>query len=342
MELLVREDALPPSRERDLIESEEGPDAIEVVKDELGAVSEVWIRYHEVEHFHASTSISRHFVVDYKNGRILFGDGSHGIIPPRIKGNIKIRSYRVGGGAAGNVASGTIATMRDNVPFIAGAFNPFPAEGGADLEDLGSLKYRAAGVFKSLNRAVTREDYEWLALESSASVARAHCLSRCGSRGEVVLVLVPVGASRAMDLLEHPMPSPELLRRVREYLDERRLIGTSLRVDPPVYRQVSVRLRLALNKSCVEIQQVKDAAEARVRKALHPLYGGDGKGWPFGQSLTGAAVFDALDGIEGMHHVEEIRLVDGGIGKEVEKIALKDDELLAVTEVAIDARKFEW
>jgi hypothetical protein len=186
MELYVREDSLPPAVERELIENEEGEDAIQIVENQEGQIESVWIRYHEVNNFYSSTSQSRHFSVDYKNQMIHFGDGIRGLIPPRAKNNIKIGKVQVGGGSRGNVAPYSVTTVRESVPFLAGCENPYPAEGGADLESLDSLKHRASGLFKSLNRAVTAEDYEWLAKESSSSVVRSKCLSRSGPSGEVI------------------------------------------------------------------------------------------------------------------------------------------------------------
>lgn len=342
MQLMVREDALLPAKERELILAEEGPEAVEVRRDPETQQEEVWVRYHQVENFHASTSISRHYVLDYQSGKLYFGDGRRGMVPPRIKNNLVIRSYQTGGGAVGNVTVGRVSVLRDNVPYIASVTNPFPAEGGADLEGLDDLKYRAAGVFKSLNRAVTAEDFEWLAREASASVARAKCLSHSGPNGEIVIVVVPVSESLTEDLKEAPVPTPELLRRVKEFLDARKLIGTVLRIDPPVYKPVSVKLRVALKKGSRDRQLVKEDVEAKIRRALHPLYGGDGKGWPFGTSLTGTAVFQTVEDVSDVHHVEEIRLIDESIGHEVEKISLSEAELVAVRMVQIDERIYEF
>jgi hypothetical protein len=63
MELYVREDSLPPAVERELIENEEGEDAIQIVENQEGQIESVWIRYHEVNNFYSSTSQSRHFSV---------------------------------------------------------------------------------------------------------------------------------------------------------------------------------------------------------------------------------------------------------------------------------------
>ena len=49
----------------------------------------IWVTYKEVPNFYNSTSFSRHFVVDYATGKIMFGDGIHGINPPKGKFNIR-------------------------------------------------------------------------------------------------------------------------------------------------------------------------------------------------------------------------------------------------------------
>lgn len=336
IELVVREDALPPRKEQDLILAEEGADAIQIQHESDGQIREVWIRYHEVPNFHASGPLSRHYTVDYQTGRIIFGDGQHGLVPPRIKNGIMARRYRVGGGLDGNVAGGTLVTLRDNVPYIAGVINHYPAEGGADLEDMEHLKYRAAGIFRSLNRAVTREDYEWLALESSASVARAHCLSRCGQKGEVRVIIVPSGNGT-------PIPSPELLRCVQDYLDDRRLIGTRLSVEVPVLRPLSLRIRITLRRSVADEQDVKDIIEKSVRVFLDPVKGGaEGRGWPFGMALVPAAFHEVVESIQGVHHLDEVRIYDPSLGREVEKFNLQADELPFVQELSIDLRRAEW
>ena len=131
-----------------------------------------------------------------------------------------------GGGTVGNAGAHTITVLRENIPYVKGVTNYYNAEGGADLEHIESLKSRATSVFKNLNRAVTAEDYEWLALEASTSVARSKCLSKSGDAGEVILVVVPRPESSRFDLAEKLVPSPELLRRVKEFLDVRKLIGT--------------------------------------------------------------------------------------------------------------------
>ncbi len=336
LQIEVKESAMPPETERLIIETEEGSDAVRVSEGK-GGKQEVWVRYHQVENFYESTSISRHYVLDYQNNRVLFGDGKRGVIPPRGKNNIVVAHTRTGGGLKGNVGRGTIRILRESVPFLAAVDNPFPAQGGADLESLDNLKKRASGVFRSRNRAVTAEDFSWLSFEASSSVGRAICLPRVNNQGEIVVIILP--RREKIDLKEKLYPSSELIRRVKDYLDERKLVGTRLRVAGPLYRPVSIRVSLVFKKDIAETRTEKDTIEETIRRALHPLLGDKGEGWEFGKALQKEFVQRTLERIPSVHHLEDIHLTDEQSGLEQERISLRSDELIHLNSFVIEDRR---
>ncbi|WP_154651756.1 putative baseplate assembly protein [Sediminispirochaeta bajacaliforniensis] len=338
LRLMVKEASLPPEKEREEIIREEGKGAIQVKK--LGnGKEEVWVRYHCVDNFLSSKPYSRHYLLDFQENRIVFGDGVKGVIPPRVKNNIVAEEYWTGGGEIGNVGAGSIRVLRENIPFLAGVENPYPAEGGADFESLDGLKARAAGVMKSLNRAVTAEDFEWLSLEASASVARAKCLSRLGSNGEIRVVIVP-RIYGEVDADHKPYPTQELLRRVKAYLFDRKMIGTRLRVEGPVYTEVKIATKIVLKKEVVESGYIKEKIEKTVKRYLHPLYGGEGgNGWGFGFPLQKDVVGAVIEKIPEVHHVEEVSIRNLTTGFEDDAISLGEDALLFVQDVTVEERK---
>jgi len=332
IEVYVDEGSIPPSNEIDVMTAEGIKEPYQIDGEA------VWVRYREVENFYTSTPLSRHFVVDYREQKIHFGDGQRGIIPPRRKFNIRIASYSTGGGAAGNVAAGTLRTITQSIAFIAGCDNPFPAEGGADMETVDSLKSRAAGVFKSLQRAVTAEDFQWLSREASTSVGRAWCLKEKNKQGEIVIVIIPVlpsGETLAYKLV----PSRELIRRVTGYLEERKLVGTKIRVQGPVYRIFNVRLTLVFRSDILDEERLKKIIENSLRTFCHALNGGEGEGWEFGKSVTVGAVLKQLERVQGILSVEEVRLYDADTGVIVEKLVVKEDEIPYLEDVQIENRK---
>jgi len=331
MVVYVDEGSIPPSNEIEMMTAEgiEEPYKIDG--------ESVWVCYKEVDNFYSSTPFSRHFVVDYREQKIHFGDGQRGINPPRGKFNIRIATYNTGGGSEGNVAARTLRTITQSIPFIAGCDNPFPAEGGADMETVDNLKSRAAGVFKSLQRAVTGEDFQWLSREASASVGRAWCLKEKNKQGEIVIVVIPVvpaGENLSLKLV----PSRELLRRVTSYLEERKLVGTKIRVQGPVYRAFYIRLTLVFRSDILDVERLKKNIETTLRSFCHALEGGEGNGWDFGKSVTTGAVLKQLEKVQGILSVDEVRLYDVDTGVAVEKLVVKDDEIPYLEEVQIENR----
>lgn len=282
-----------------------------------------WREWTEVDHFSESGETDRHFVLDAVAGEIVFGpwirqaDGSlrrYGAVPPKAA-PVRVRAYRVGGGRRGNVAPRTITALRSSVPFVARVENRRPAGGGVDSEDVESAKRRAPLLLRSRQRAVTAGDYEYLAREADPQVARARCVLGQGADAAVVRVLVVpalestdgdgAGAPRSFEALR---PSALLLRTVTEYLDERRMLGTRLNVEPPFYRGLTAVVRVRARPR-VEPDRVRAAALATLSRYLDPLHGGpDGSGWPFGRPVRAGELFAALQGVSGIELVEEVRL----------------------------------
>src|SRR5439155_7726569 len=149
--------------------------------------------------------------------------GRRGIGPPEAKNNIGARSYRIGGGSLGNVNANTLTSLGRALAYIEAVTNPLPATGGADRETIDEAKNRAPYTIKSRDRAVTSEDYEMLALRASTTLARARCVPDRSNRGHVTLALVPKGDMRGQELMRRLVPSNEVLRFVKRYLDDRKL-----------------------------------------------------------------------------------------------------------------------
>jgi hypothetical protein len=332
IDLFVDEASIPPANEINIMKSEG------IAEPYFVDGESVWIRYKEVDNFYASTSFSRHFVVDYQRNIIHFGDGQRGINPPRKKFNIKIASYHTGGGSEGNLAAGTLRQLTQSIPFIAGCDNPFPAEGGADMETVDSLKSRAAGVFKSLQRAVTAEDFQWLAREASSSIGRAFCLKERNLQGDICIIIIPVIPS-GEKLSYKLVPSRELIRRVKSYLDERKLVGTKIKVQEPYYRSFNIALTLVFKSDVMDGERLKKQIDNSLRTCFHSLAGGSGNGFEFGKAVSAGTVLKQLEKIDGILSVDIVRLFDKDAGVAVDVLLLKEDEIPYLEEVNIENRR---
>src|SRR5262249_50777196 len=95
--------------------------------------NQVWVRWQERPNLLFSGPGDRHYMIDRSRGRLIFGNGRHGRIPPAGADNIHARRYRSGGGVDGNVPTGTITRLLGGV-VAQGVTNPRAADGGADGE----------------------------------------------------------------------------------------------------------------------------------------------------------------------------------------------------------------
>ena len=322
-EIWVAENEQPTRDEVEKIRQAEGGDAIR--EEQATDGKRVWVRWHAVEGFYESGPGDRHYVLDANEGALFFGDGFHGRIPPEGPNNLLAARYCVGGGADSNVGVRTLTVMKKTIPGIGRVWNPVAAEGGADPESVAEAKRRAPHLFKHRLRAVTADDFEWLAKEASNQVARAKCLPAHRQEGEITVVIVPK-AQPGQTPTDRLQPSRELLKRVHAYLDERRLLTTRLQVLGFRYRDISIQAEVVLKSSSGDALNVKARVEEKLRAFLHPLQGGpDQKGWPFGMAVSKSDLYMVLEKIEGIYYVAGVQIRDEDRGLEVDKLILPED-----------------
>lgn len=328
--IMVREKQAPEGDERLAIVTTHGDDAIQESR-RGGFV----VRWTEVDSFYESGPRSRHYVIDRLRGEVKFGDGRKGMIPPAGTAAIIAELYRIGGGARGNVTAGMIGAMRRSIAHIDSVSNPFPAAGGSDQESVDEAKVRGPHVIKSRNRAVTVEDFEWLTLQASNGIARAKCLNTIGREGEVSVVVVPKLDERKLDLTAKPVPSTELLRRVKHFLEERRLLTTKIHVVKPQYAEISINVEV-IRTTSGSSEALRRAVEERLRRFLNPLVGGrDAKGWSFGRDVLKLDLYHVIEDVEGVDVVHKITLFDEDARREVEKVKVAPDELIHLVDVNV-------
>jgi hypothetical protein len=286
-----------------------------VVVDE-GAGFQEWT---EVDDFSASGPGDRHYMVNRGTGEVLFGDGRHGKVPAKGTGNVRARPYRFGGGIKGNVGAGTIIQLRQTHPFIASVTNKEPASGGGDEETVEEAMRRGpAEVLRTRNRAVVAEDFETLTLESSTGIARAKTLPlfdpadpRTPKPGLVSVIVLPKGGA--------PL-SLALRDQVRDYLDARRLVTTRIFVVEAEFVPVNLTVTVVKTPEANPVE-LEATVRAVIREYYDAEFGGDparavayvagnsterGGGWEFGRDVFRSEIFELLERVGGVDHVERI------------------------------------
>lgn len=307
-----------------------------------------WEAWSERDHWGDSRPSDRHFVLDSVSGEVRLGpsirepDGSerqYGAIPARDR-QLRFRRYRTGGGAIGNVGVGTLTVLRSSVPYVDRVTNRRAAVAGRDAESLEHAKFRAPQMLRTSFRAVTVEDYEYLAAEASPGIARARCLqpgtvgtTNTPPPGTVQVLLVPtVAHAEGRIPADQLSPPPEVLQEVQRYLDERRLLTTVVQLAQPEYRWVRVQARIKARPEA-DRDAVQREALARLFRLLNPLVGGSaGTGWSFGRDLYISEVYAVLQATPGVEYIEGIDLLLDGTPGTHARIGVAPNSLIASAE----------
>jgi len=277
------------------------------------------VEWQQVSSFAGSSPEDSHFMLDAASGELMLGpgvrlaDGSlrqYGRVPP--KGAIlKIDTYFTGGGRAGNVAARAISVLRSSIPFVARLENRRPASEGVDGEDIENAKVRGPILLRTRGRAVTAEDYEQLAREAAPEVARVRAVAATDGTdaGSVRVLIVPAVTTQDGRLpFERLVPAEETLAKIATRLDESRVIGVRVIVEPPIYRGITIVARLNARPRA-NPRKLQEAAMAALYKYFDPIAGGpEGGGWPFGRPVQVGEVYAVLQGVRGVEMVEDVRL----------------------------------
>lgn len=278
-------------------------------RDAAEATPAVWVTWHEAPDLQASAPDDRHYVLDHLSGEVRFGDAQHGRIPP-AGSTVRMTRYHIGGGVLGNRPAETIVELKTTLPYIDRATNLEAATGGTEQETPESLRTRAPRLLRHRNRAVTREDYEDLAMLASPDVARARCVplwdlaapDAPAALGTVSVIIVPKTADA------QPAPSMELIRRVQDFLQAHSSPTVRIAVVGPWYRRIDVSAHLLFTslQSASTMQQV---VQHQLDRFLHPLTGGDeGQGWPFGRQPYTSDFFALIGALPGIDHVRTLTM----------------------------------
>jgi hypothetical protein len=258
-----------------------------------------WHEWEPVADLAFSDPGDRHFVVDREHGVVRFGDGLTGRIPllaetPDV--NVKVR-YSVGGGSPGNLGDSLKwegATKQDLE-----AKNVVPADGGAEPETIAEARERIASALRQRHRAITREDYEELALTTPGiALKRAHAAvgfhpgHPCTKvPGAVTIFVVPDAPREEVDdewvenaFVAGPVADPGALEAVCRRLDLARLVTSEVFVRNPLYRPIA--LTVTVEGDPGDPSTLREQIKKRLQNFVDPLVGDDQEqGWPFGEPL---------------------------------------------------------
>jgi uncharacterized phage protein gp47/JayE len=234
---------------------------------------------------------------------VVFGDGIEGARPPTGRDNIHAR-YRKGLGVSGNVASGGIAKLIDNLAGVQKVTNPQRTSGGVDREGPDAIRVNAPASIQTFGRVVSAGDFAAFAL-GYPGIGKARAVWQIRDPATHWPLAHPYVQLTVASPTGDIDPNDPLLGRLRAFLDGRRDPNVSLRIQPadrvPIELAVTVGLADHVGRQ---------ATLAAARGILNPGIGPSGDpGFfsfarlGFGDSVHLSAVYALLQGVDGVRSV---------------------------------------
>jgi len=186
-------------------------------------------------------------------------------------------------------------------------------------EDIKSALIRAVKYLDDRYRLVAEGDYELLALEAAATFfeenadenaekvpARIACVNNrnldphvpeINRDGHISLIVIPGNNDFC--------PTDELINFVRTALEKARLLTQRLHIVGPEFKQVRIEAWLVLVEGA-DRESVIDEAKKRLKGFIDPITGGpQGAGWPLGRSLYLSEIYEILEGVPYVDHIDK-------------------------------------
>jgi hypothetical protein len=237
------------------------------------------------------------FVVEVENDGtafLRFGDDRHGARPnPGTKFEA---TYRVGNGVAGNVGAEAIAHIVTSESGIVNVRNPLPARGGVDPESIEEVRLRAPFAFRTLERAVTPEDYAEVTERDSRVQKAAATFRWTGSWHTVFLTVDRKGGEPA---------DTDFEKKTRAHVERYRMAGYDLEVDGPRYVSLEIDMHVCVKPdyfrsdvkaALLEVFSNRDLPDGR-RGVFHP------DNFTFGQPVYRSPLYAAAQAVPGVASV---------------------------------------
>lgn len=209
-----------------------------------------------------------------------------------------------------------------------------------------SYKSIDAGICEGLEaisrryRAITKEDYEYLAMECMENLqkglaGRVICVNNRDLKyrrrddnlqpGYISIIIIP-RCNKNPVYCKNGLPTDDLKKRIKDFLDTRKLVTTRLRVIGPDYKKVKLEVWISLKENVLNETtrtNIKDEIRKSIKAYFDPIKGGqDGKGWPLGRDVYRSEIFKLLEGIEGVDHGVNVKIKDSDQNLKVEKYQL--------------------
>lgn len=310
LEVWVEEQEGLTEQEQELL-LEQQQHRLDFVRDETGQIEKIWIQWQQVEDLLLSGPWDRSFMADTYNGRVIFGCGEKGKIPPAGDGNTIRIIYKTAMGGDGNIGPAGIQSFADAVPYVNTVFNAEPVLGGSDRESVGQALQRGPGLLKNQNMAVTREDYLELVKQADKNIVRVKCLAHRDPRGAKVpgaltIAFLPVFYNSSFNYYDSIREN--IWQKISKTAPCMVVNSEKIYIVEVSYLKISVDLKIVIS-DYNDYQDVMLQAEEKLRSFLDPVTGNyEGKGWEIGSYPSREKLYNVIKRLEKIRRVESVHL----------------------------------
>lgn len=242
----------------------------------------VWAPWRTVDHvidFGPNDPVCEVFEDDQGLSYVRFGDNTSGRIPT-LGSPIRV-TYRICDGELGNVSASSVSQPVSPIPGLSAVTNADAAAGGADRESNDSIRLNAPRALRAINRAVTVNDYAYLALQVTG------CTKASASQTAPGNITVYVASTTSSP------PSATLKAAVSAYLADKSMVGTTVTIADPVYAPLDVTATIF-----VMPQYRQDYVRTNVILAIQNVLSYDQVS--FGANVVPADILRAIETVDGV------------------------------------------
>lgn len=221
--------------------------------------------------------------------KVIFGDGKQGARLPTGTENITA-VYRSGIGAVGEVAADSLSLLKKRPLGIQSVTNPLKASGAENPEILANARSNAPLTVLTLDRIVSRQDYEDFA-RAFAGIGKAQAVALWDGRLERVHITVATASGNPLQSTDKTYTD---LKAAIETLRDR---ARPFMLDSFDRRYFNLSARVRLNPRYLE-----DTVLAQIRELLLVAFSFEQRG--FGQGVSAAELVTLLQSVEGVVSVD--------------------------------------
>ena len=243
---------------------------------------------------------------------IQFGDGVNGRIPP-AQGAI-VASYRINGGEETNRAGVGSIVKFDTVQGVGEVYNVSQPSGGSDPEDISVAKKRGPLSLRALDRCVTLEDFETMAIKTPGRGVRTARAVKGDNPIEVEVYVATEGDNPIPDgrWYESTQNGWGTLGAVGRWLNQKKPVPTILSILAPTavnpYLEATVHVFPNLLRQTVEFD-VDLALQGLINQMTNE----------FGENIPLSAVIQVIENtrgvdfvnVTGFHRIPTLRFIAG-------------------------------